>query len=217
MNHSLAQFNMIEQQIRPWDVLDIAVLDTLAKVSRLHFVPADYQAIAYADVEVPLAEGQKMLEPKMVGRFLQALNLQARDRVLEIGTGSGYLTVLLATMANSVTSVERSERLHQQAHHRLNTLGVRNVSLVQGDAAHGWQDGQRYHAIVLTGAVANAPHHYLEQLELGGRLVAVIGHAPSMQAILFTRVEHQQWSQEPLFETQLSYLVGAEPNAQFGF
>ncbi len=217
MSHALAQFNMIEQQIRPWDVLDIAVLDTLAKVPRHHFVPVAYQAIAYADLEIPLADNQKMLEPKMVGRLLQALDVQTKDRVLEIGTGSGYFTALLAKMAHSVTSVELSQPLHQQARERLRELGIENAHLAQGNAAEAWSDGQRYHAIVLTGAVTQVPKSYLEQLELGGRLVAITGKAPSMQAVLFTRTEHQQWSQESLFETQLAYLTGAEPLMHFGF
>lgn len=217
MSHVLAQFNMIEQQIRPWDVLDIAVLDTLAKVPRHHFVPDEYQAIAYADLEIPLADNQKMLEPKIAGRLLQALALQTKDRVLEIGTGSGYLTALLASMAHSVTSIELSQQLYQQASERLHTLGVHNAHLAQGNGAEAWSDGQRYHAIVLTGAVAQVPKSYLEQLELGGRLVAITGKAPTMQAVLFTRIEHQQWSQEPLFETQLAYLTGAEARTAFGF
>ena len=215
MNHALAQFNMIEQQIRPWDVLDITVLDTLARIPRHHFVPDAYQAIAYADLEVPLADGQKMLEPKIAGRFLQALNLQTKDRVLEIGTGSGYLTALLASVSDSVTSVESSHQLHTQAVNTLNNLNINNANLHHGDGSVSWNDGKRYHAIVLTGAVAQVPQSYLDQLELGGRLVAIVGYAPSMQAILFTRIEHQQWSQEALFETQHTYLVGAEPNVTF--
>jgi protein-L-isoaspartate(D-aspartate) O-methyltransferase len=217
MDHALAQFNMIEQQIRPWDVLDIHVLDTLAKVPRHHFVPTAYQKIAYSDLEVPLLDGQKMLEPKVAGRLLQALDLQPTDKALEIGTGSGYLTALMAQLADTVTSVEQSAILHEQARHTLHHLGMHNLHLHHANAAQGWTDGNRYHAIVLTGAVAEPPQAYLEQLALGGRLVAVIGQAPSMQAIVFTRIEHQQWSQESLFETQLGYLHGAEAKTTFAF
>lgn len=217
MDHQLAHFNMIEQQVRPWDVLDLRVLDTLAALPRHLFVPAAYQSLAYADLDIPLAEGEYMLQPKIVGRFLQALDVQPHESVLEIGTGSGYLTALLASMGEQVTSVERNKTLHDQAAQTLAQQGITNLTLLNGDGAHNWPDGKRYSAIVLTGAVAQAPQTYLEKLELGGRLVAVVGQGSAMSAILYTRSEPHQWTEEVLFETQLTYLQGSEPTGDFRF
>jgi protein-L-isoaspartate(D-aspartate) O-methyltransferase len=217
MDHQQAHFNMIEQQIRPWDVLDIRVLDALAQLPRHPFVPDAFQNIAYSDLPIPLDHQQSMLEPKVVGRFLQALNCQVDEHVLEVGTGSGYLTALLATLGAHVTSVELNPDLRDQAATKLNAQGIQNVHLLSGNAAYHWQDGKRYNAIVLTGAVAQRPQQHLESLELGGRLVAVIGQSPNMKATLFTRIEHQQWSEEVLFETDIPYLDSAHPAPSFHF
>ena len=217
MDTSLAHFNMVEQQIRPWDLLDIRILDTMAALPRHPFVPANFQALAYSETMIPLPAKQQMLEPKIVARFLQALDPQAHEQALEIGTGSGYLTALLAKMSAKVTSIELHDELRHNAAQTLNGQGINNVELVAGDGKDGWQDGKNYHTIVLTAAVPNTPRAYLEKLEVGGRCVAVVGEGRAMQAIKYTRTENNQWTEEVLFETQLPYFDGAQKSVQFSF
>jgi protein-L-isoaspartate(D-aspartate) O-methyltransferase len=217
MDATLAHFNMIEQQIRPWDVLDIRILDTLAALPRHPFVPAPFQALAYSETIIPLPAQQQMLEPKIVARFLQALDPQAYEQALEIGTGSGYLTALLAKMSTKVTSIELHDELRHNAAQTLNGQGINNVELIAGDAKDGWQDGKSYHTIVLTASVPTTPQAYLDKLEVGGRLVAVVGTDCAMQAIKYTRTEQNQWTEEVLFETQLACFDGAQQAESFSF
>jgi protein-L-isoaspartate(D-aspartate) O-methyltransferase len=215
MDHSIAHFNMVEQQIRPWDVLDMRILDTVSAVPRHPFVPAAFQALAYSEIPIPLPAQQTMLEPKIAARFLQALNPQAHEQALEIGTGSGYLTALLAQLCTQVTSVELHDELRDSAAQTLAMMGINNVTLLTGDAKEGWSDNKKYHAIVLTGAVLIKPQAYLDKLEVGGRLVAVVGEGCAMQAINYVRSENNQWLEEVLFETQLPYFEGIEKKAIF--
>lgn len=212
-----ARFNMIEQQVRPWEVLDQQVLDLMFQVPREVFVPPAYRNLAFADTNIPLAHAQVMLSPKLVGRLLQALSLQRRDRVLEIGTGSGYLTALLAKATKRVYSVDLFEDFIKAAEAKLKTSNLTNVSLSCGDAIQGWKSETRYDVIVLTGSVPTLDPIFQQQLNVGGRLFAVIGEAPVMQASLITHVNEEEWETEVLFETVLPPLIGVSEPKRFLF
>jgi protein-L-isoaspartate(D-aspartate) O-methyltransferase len=211
-----ARFNMVEQQVRTWDVLDQEVLDLLFEVKREHFVPPAYRALAFADLEIPLGDGEHMWTPKMEARVVQELELKRDEATLEIGTGSGYLTALLARRSAEVTSVEINPRLLLQASAHLASAGIRNVRLDKGDGAHGWRD-QTYDAIVLTGSTPMLPESWFKQLRPGGRLFAVVGDAPAMAARL------ARWSapgaiiQQDLFETVVAPLKNAPQPERFVF
>ena len=217
MNVEQARFNMIEQQVRTWEVLDQRVLNVMAAVPRERFVPERYQALAFADIQIPIGEGQVMMEPKLEGRVLQALALQPTDHVLEVGTGSGYLTACLAKLAAHVVTVEKSRALSEAAHARLDALGLRNVVFRIGDAAGGWADDGQFDAIALTGACPKVPEVYKHQLKVGGRLFVVVGEEPIMEALLITRLGAQEWSSESLFDTKLPLLEGVRPEQHFVF
>ncbi len=212
-----ARFNMVEQQIRPWEVLDQRVLDVMMAVPRHHFVAPQHQKVAYSDIAIPLPHGQEMMHPKIEGKLLQAVNVRPNEKVLEVGTGSGYLTALLAHLAFQVVSVELYEDLSRQAGERLSALGLDNVSLAVGDAADGWPEAAPYDVIVLTGSVAHIPQAFLEQLKPGGRLFAVVGEAPVMEAKLVTRLGDEEWTEESLFETLLPPLHRLQPERRFAF
>lgn len=213
MNLDQARFNMVEQQIRPWDVLDPKVLDLLMDTPRHEFVSEAQQALAYMDIELPIGENQTMLAPKVEGRILQALDVAPTETVLEIGTGSGYLTALLAKLSLSVVSVEYFERLHTLA--QTNLQKYTNITLLEGDAAADWNDERHYDVIVLGGATSVVPSAYLHKLNLGGRLIATHGKSPAMTTDLITRISENEWETESLFETDMAYLVHAEPRANF--
>ena len=182
-----ARFNMIEQQIRPWNVLDAGVLSLLASVRRDAFVPEGYKSLAYADMEIPLPGGQCMLAPRLEARLLQDLAIQKTDKVLEIGTGSGFLTALLAHQAASVLSLELQPELVTMAKSNLQKAGIGNAEVRQGDGALGAAAHGPFDVIVLGGSVADVPHQLLEQLKVGGRLGAVVGDEPVMRATFITR------------------------------
>jgi protein-L-isoaspartate(D-aspartate) O-methyltransferase len=182
-----ARFNMIEQQIRPWNVLDTEVLHLLASVRRDAFVADAHKALAYADLEIPLPGGQCMLAPRLEARMLQDLAVQKTDKVLEIGTGSGFMTALLAHRAASVLSLELSPELVAFAKSNLQKAGITNADVRQGDGAQGAAAHGPFDVIVLSGSVADIPHHLLEQLKVGGRLAAVVGDDPVMCATFVTR------------------------------
>jgi protein-L-isoaspartate(D-aspartate) O-methyltransferase len=210
-----ARFNMVEQQVRPWEVLDPRVLDVLSTVPREQFVPERYRNLAFGDLRIPLACGQSMMRPVEEGRLLQALQLTAVDTVLEIGTGSGFVTACLATLAQTVVSVELFEDLHQSAGAKLSHLGIDNVILRIGDAAHGWQEEHLFDAIAITGSMAALPDVYKTLVKPGGRLFVVTGGAPAMEARLLTRSGEHAWREESLFETDLPPLVNAEQKPEF--
>ncbi len=215
-----ARFNMIEQQIRPWDVLDQKVLDLLARIPREDFVPEDYRRLAYADIAVPIGEGEVMMHPKLEGRMLQAVDLHPTDVVLEIGTGSGYVTALLAAATHHVYSVEIHAALLEGAAARLAARGVENVTLETGDAALGWDvHDLRYDVIVITGSLPQLPESFPAMLNRGGRLFAVVGEAPVMEAVLIRRVggHGHDLSREALFETELPPLRNAPRPRRFVF
>lgn len=206
-----ARFNMIEQQIRPWGLIDPRVIDSLYVVKREGFVPAAYRALAFADVALPLGHGQYMLLPRHEAHILQALNVQLGDRVLEIGTGSAYLTALLAANAREVVSIERVPELALQAKKRLESQGIDQVTVIAGDGLGGWPQGQPYDAIVLSGAVPEVPKALLDQLRVGGRLLAFVGEAPLVQVVRMTCIEAGVFTTLRLFETMVPPLfVGNE-------
>ncbi len=182
-----ARFNMIEQQIRPWNVLDAGVLALLASVRRDAFVPDAYKVLAYADMEIPLPAGQCMLAPRLEARLLQDLAIKKTDKVLEIGTGSGFLTALLAHQAASVLSLELSAELVALAKSNLQKAGITNADVRQGDGAQGAAAHGPFDVIILGGSVADVPQELLQQLKVGGRLGAVVGDEPVMCATFVTR------------------------------
>lgn len=215
MDIERARFNMVEQQIRPWEVLDTDVLRLFERRPRDTFVPEEYRMLAYADMRIPLEDGQQMMLPREEARLLQALQLEARDAVLEVGTGTGYLTALLADLARHVTSVEILPEFSERAGRTLASLGIYNVSLEVGDARLGWPSSAPYEAIALTGSIPVLHPEILEQLEVGGRLFAIVGQAPAMEARLVTRTSSQQWDTESLFETVVPPLEGAHAPRRF--
>jgi len=216
MNFEQARFNMIEQQIRPWEVLDQRVLDLMAAVPREDFVPEGYRRLAFSDTQIPLGHGEVMMAPRVEARLLQSLQLGAGDRVLEIGTGSGYLTALLASSAASVTTVDVHADFTAAAAAKLQGHGARNVSLHSGNAVAGWDEG-RYDVIAVTGSLPLLPDSIPAQLRNGGRLFMVVGTAPVMEAMLVVRVGDQAFSREILFETTVPPLVGAPSAEKFRF
>ena len=217
MDIEQARFNMVEQQIRPWDVLDQSVLDLLFKVRREEFVPAPYRSLAFVDMEIPLGHGESMWSPKLEARCVQSLQLRKTDRVLEIGTGSGYLTALLASLAAKVHSVEIHAEFLKDAEARLKAHGFDNVTLEAGDASRGWENHAPYDVIVATGSLPVMPDMLLAQLAPGGRLFAVVGDAPVMNTQLVACTSRGVYRSENLFETSLKPLVNALQPERFTF
>ncbi|HVJ39097.1 MAG TPA: protein-L-isoaspartate O-methyltransferase [Stenotrophomonas sp.] len=216
IDFSQAREKMVEQQVRPWDVLDLRVLDVLARLPREAFVPQAYQALAYADLEIPLAGGQKMMKPVVEGRMLQALDLQAGEDVLEIGTGSGFATACLAALGREVVSLEIDPALATAARSALDATGLGSNVRIETADAFAWQSERRFDAICITGAVDTLPPQFLQWLRPEGRLFVVRGHDPVMEAVL-VRADVNGTRVESLFETDLAYLQGAAPTPQFKF
>ena len=216
MDFEQARFNMVEQQVRTWAVLDQNVLDLLFAVHREDFVPPAYRMLAFADLEIPLGDGERMWTPKMEARVVQELELKEGESVLEIGTGSGYLAALLAGLARDVVSVEVNPRLHAEARAHLATAAVRKVRLERGDGARGWGD-DAYDVIVLTGSTPVLPESWMKQLRPGGRLFAVVGDPPVMTARLTRWTAPGAIVHEDLFETVLPPLKNAPQPARFVF
>ena len=216
MDFEQARFNMVEQQIRPWEVLDQDVLDLLFVVKREDFVPPAHRLLAFADLEIPLGDGERMWTPKMEARVLQELKLAPGETVLEIGTGSGYFTALLASRAADVTSVEINPRLSSDAQAKLSRAGLANVRLEQGDGARGWSDA-KYDAVVLTGSTPVLPDSCYRQLNPGGRLFAVVGDPPAMTARLVRWTAPGAIVVEDLFETVIAPLRNAVQPERFVF
>ena len=215
MDFETARYNMVEQQVRPWEVLDQAVLDRLAAIPRERFVPDDYLRLAYADTRIPLGEGDVMMPPREEARLLQALALTPRDHLLEVGTGSGYLAALAAGLARRVTTVEIAPERKARAERSLADYG--NVEVIEGDAVRGWAAHAPYDAIAVTGSLPVLDDAFLRQLKPGGRLFVVVGEAPAMEARLVTRTGAADWATESLFETVLPPLAGAKRPNQFEF
>jgi protein-L-isoaspartate(D-aspartate) O-methyltransferase len=211
-----ARFNMVEQQIRPWDVLDPEVLDLVATVKREEFVPVAYRNLAFADLEIPLGDGQSMWPPKLEARVLQELRLKRGERVLEIGTGSGYFSALLSSLGAVVTSVEIRPQLAAEARGRLARHGIERVRIEVGDGARGW-GREQYDAIVLTGSTPVLPQRFLEQLQPGGRVFAIVGDAPVMTARLARWTAPGAPVANDLFETVVAPLDNAAAPGRFRF
>lgn len=214
-NMEQARFNMVEQQIRPWNVLDIQVLNLLTKLKREQFVPPTSREMTFMDIEIPLGHGASMWQPKLEARALQALKLKPRDRVLEIGSGSGYLTALISRLAEHVTSVEIVPELLAFAEKNLAAQRIDNVTLAQGDAAQGWAG--EYDVIVLTGSVPVLPDSFQNSLRLGGCLFAIVGDAPAMHAKSVTCVAPGVFESVNLFETVTAPLQNALQPERFVF
>ncbi len=212
-----ARFNMVEQQVRPWDVLDFKVLDALRSVPREAFVPRELNSQAFSDVMLPLGHAQCMMSPVVEGRMLQALGVQVGEKVLEIGTGSGFSAACFAQMGGQVTTVDIFSDLSEQAQKTLFEQGFSNVLLETGDASQGWNNHHSYDVIAITGAMSFIPDAYKRQLKVGGRLFCIVGQQPVMQAVLVTREDDAVWRHDSLFETSLPYLVNAEPVQTFNF
>jgi len=213
----LARFNMVEQQIRPWEVLDQRVLDLLMRLRREEYVPAQYVALAFADMEIPIGHGETMLAPKIEARMLQELALEPGDRVLEVGTGSGYMTALLASLASHVYSVDIVPEFTRTAGAKLAAHGITNVTLESGDAARGWDRHAPYDAVVVTGSLPLLPDAFPKSLRPGGRLIAVVGEPPVMEAQLITCVAAGAFSTSGLFETCIAPLRNAVQPERFVF
>ena len=217
MNFEQARFNMVEQQIRPWEVLDQDVLDLLYTVPREDFVPPAHRALAFSDLEIPLGEGEAMWVPKIEARVLQELGVKKTERVLEVGTGSGYFAALLAHCAQQVTSVEINARLKSIGEQNLRAHGIDNVMVEQGDAAQEWSARAPYDVIVLTGSVPVLPEGIVAQLKPGGRLFAIVGDPPVMEARLITRAGEGATRTADLFETSFPPLKNAVQPKRFSF
>jgi protein-L-isoaspartate(D-aspartate) O-methyltransferase len=217
MDFERARANMVEQQIRTWEVLDQDVLDLLYVVPREEFVPGQHRALAFSDLEIPIGEDERMWQPKLEARVLQELALKKTDHVLEVGTGSGYLTALMAQRAAKVVSVESRSALAAFGRRNLERHGVDNVLLEIGDASHGWPQHAPYDAIVLTGSTPVLPQAFLEQLRPNGRLFAVVGEAPAMKARLMTCTAPLACRSVDLFETVIRPLANAEQPRRFRF
>lgn len=217
MNIEQARFNMVEQQIRPWEVLDQEVLDLLFAVKREDFVPPAYRALAFADLEIPLGHGAVMLQPKVEAKLLQELKLRKADKVLEIGTGSGYMAALLGARSDHVYSVEIVPELAQSANANLARAGIANVTVETGDGASGWPAHAPYDVIVVSGSLPVLPPELLDQLKPGGRLVGFVGQSPVMEARLVTRAADGGLRTVNLFETDVAPLRNARRENRFRF
>lgn len=217
MNLEETRFNMVVQQIRPWYVLDDSVLDMLYKIKREDFVPLEKQSMAFVDMEIPLGYGQVMLAPKAEARILQALKIQKTDKVLEVGSGSGYMTALLAEKGGHIYSVEIVPELESMAAKNLKAYNINNVTLEQGDAAQGWTKHAPYDVIVLTGSTPVLPEVFKQSLNIGGRLFAIVGEDPVMQALLITRKGLDEFITDSLFETVTVPLINAQQSEKFVF
>ena len=213
LDYAKARENMVEQQVRPWDVLDTRVLETIATLPREAFVPEALRALAYADTALPLGHGESMMKPVLEGRTLQSLLPQSHESVLEIGTGSGYLTACLARLCREVVSLERHADLADAARARLTAQGIANADVVAADA-FAWTTDRTFDAICITGAVDSIPARFTDWLKPGGRLFVVRGRSPAMEAVLVHR-DVNGLRTESLFETDLPYLVGAAPAPAF--
>ena len=214
-----ARFNMIEQQVRPWEVLDAHVLELLDTVHRDLFVPAGQQALAYVDMELPVGtgQGQVMLAPRVQARMVQELALQSTDKVLEVGTGTGFTAALMAQQAEQVLSLETDAQLAEQARANLARANIHNAQVRQADGSHGAAADGPFDAIMLSGSVPEVPQSLLDQLKVGGRLVAIVGQEPIMRATIITRVSDHSWSTQQPWDANAPRLTGFVEPTRFEF
>lgn len=219
MNFQQARNNMVEQQVRPWDVFNDKVLATLSQIPREIFVPPEYLNLAYSDTDIPIGDGQTMLSPKIVGRALESLLVQEHENVLEIGTGTGYVTTCLSKLADTVLSIEIDPKLHMQAKKALGLINCRNANLELGNGVLGWKTAAPFDVIVITGSYPlGVPQAVCEQLHpQHGRLFAICGRNPVMEAVLIERLDEKQYRKTTLFETSVPALVHAQEPPKFQF
>ena len=221
MAHSVeqARFNMVQQQIRPWEVIDPRVLGVMETLPREAFVPDAYRALAYADIEIPLDHGEQMMFPRVEARLMQALDLLPGDQALEVGTGSAYLTACMAKLCQRVVTIDIHEEITQDASKKLQQQGIGNVIVKSGDALAGILAEGPFDVIAVTGSVATSEQAeiFRQQLRIGGRLFIIIGIAPAMEAMLITRTGENTYSEEGLFETDVKALTNAEAPRTFEF
>lgn len=215
LNFEEARHNMIVQQIQPWNVRDDKVLDLLQRLPREDFVPPKYKEHAFTDINIPLPNGQEMMSPKLEAYMLQALHIQEQDKVLEIGTGTGYVTALLASQSRHVITVDIDADVQKRAKEKLLSHHITNVTYDVGDAALGWDNQKPYDVIAITGSMPVLLETFQRTLSIGGRLFAVVGDAPAMEAILITRVSETEWSHQVLLETSITPLTNAVEPERF--
>lgn len=222
MDFNQARFNMVEQQVRPWDVLDPRVLNVIGNIPREQFVPEESRNLAYADLRIPIGEFEgrtsHMLNPVIEGRMLQSLQITDDDTVLQIGTGTGYITACLATLARHVDSVDINPEMTALAENNLARFEITNITLSTGDASRKWEQKPFYDCITIMGSLPEVPEFYKNALKSdGGRMFVVVGDAPVMKALLITRIAKSEWTQEELFETSIDPLIHAEKPTEFVF
>ncbi len=214
IDYAKARETMVEQQVRPWEVFDVRILETLAMLPRDRFVAEAHRNIAYSDLALPIGHGETMMKPVVEGRVLQALSIAPGEDVLEIGTGSGFLAACLGRLAREVVSIERHADLAIQAQSRIQAQGIANVRIETADA-FSWRNERRFDAICVSGAVAEIPAEFLRWLRPEGRMFVIHGQSPAMQAALIRTTAHNSTQIDSLFETELHYLAGGEPIPQF--
>ena len=217
MDIKQARKNVIEQQIRPWGGLNVRANQALSDIPRENFVPEEYLSLVFADIEVPLVSGAKMFSPKIEGRILDSLDIQGHETVLEIGTGSGYFTSVLAKLSQSVTTIELDEQLSELAQNKVNELNLNNITFINDDALTYNLDNEQYDTIVIGCALPTKNEDFFRLLKPGGKLFMVVGRINQMQATLVQRTSENEWKSKSLFETHLDYMKGTEPSVKFAF
>ena len=217
MDIKKARKNVIEQQIRPWGGLNVRANQALSDIPRENFVPEEYLSLVFADIEVPLVSGAKMFSPKIEGRILDSLDIQGHETVLEIGTGSGYFTSVLAKLSQSVVTIELDEQLSESAQNKIKELNLNNITFINDDALAYNFDNEQYDTIVIGCALPNKNENFFRLLKPGGKLFMVVGAINQMQATLVQRTSENDWQSKSLFETHLDYMKGTEPSVKFAF
>jgi protein-L-isoaspartate(D-aspartate) O-methyltransferase len=217
MDIKQARKNVIEQQIRPWGGLNVRANQALSDIPRENFVPEEYLSLVFADIEVPLVDGAKMFSPKIEGRILDSLDIQGHETVLEIGTGSGYFTSVLAKLSQSVVTIELDEQLSESAQNKIKKLNLSNITFINDDALAYNFDNEQYDTIVVGCALPNKNENFFRLLKPGGKLFMVVGAINQMQATLVQRTSENDWQSKSLFETHLDYMKGTEPSVKFAF
>ena len=217
MDIKQARKNVIEQQIRPWGGLNVRANQALSDIPRENFVPEEYLSLVFADIEVPLVDGAKMFSPKIEGRILDSLDIQGHETVLEIGTGSGYFTSVLAKLSQSVVTIELDEQLSELAQNKVKELNLNNITFINDDALAYNFDNEQYDTIVIGCSLPNKNENFFRLLKPGGKLFMVVGAINQMQATLVHRTNENEWQSKSLFETHLDYMKGTEPSVKFAF
>ena len=217
MDIKQARKNVIEQQIRPWGGLNVRANQALSDIPRENFVPEEYLSLVFADIEVPLVDGAKMFSPKIEGRILDSLDIQGHETVLEIGTGSGYFTSVLAKLSQSVVTIELDEQLSELAQNKVKELNLSNITFIKDDALTYNFDNEQYDTIVFGCALPNKNESFFRLLKPGGKLFMVVGAINQMQATLVQRTNENEWQSKSMFETHLDYMKGTEPSVKFAF